>query len=96
MLTLRITQKIARKLGVPLPAVVPVAGHPAADWCCQPFQVGRQRFVLGAMDDTNLPKASDFTEGNEGNEARPNPFRFRIFVSFVSFCEKSGSFGRLV
>lgn len=54
MLTLRITQKIARKLGVPLPPAIVPAGDPAADWCCRPFNVGHQRFILVANASTFL------------------------------------------
>ena len=46
MLTLRLTQKLARRLRVDLPAEVPPAGHACADWCCQTFTFARHRYLL--------------------------------------------------
>lgn len=46
MLTLRLTQKLARRLRVDLPAEVPPAGHACSDWCCHAFTFARHRYLL--------------------------------------------------
>ena len=46
MLTLRLTQKLARRVRVDLPAEVPPAGHACADWCCHAFTFNRHRYLL--------------------------------------------------
>ncbi len=46
MLTLRLTQKLARRLRVKLPPEVQPATHPCADWCCHVFTVARHRYFL--------------------------------------------------
>ena len=46
MLTLRLTQKLAGRLRVDLPAEVPPAGHVCADWCCHAFTFNRYRYLL--------------------------------------------------
>ena len=46
MLTLRLTQKLACRLRVDLPAEVPPAGHACADWCCHAFTFNRYRYLL--------------------------------------------------
>jgi hypothetical protein len=46
MLTLRLTQVLARRLKVDLPAEVAPAGHACADWCCHSFSVARHRYLL--------------------------------------------------
>jgi hypothetical protein len=67
MLTLRITQKLARRLSVELPAEVPVATNPCADWCCQPFTFGRYRYLMVTHATTFFSVAmSARGAGNEG------------------------------
>ena len=46
MLTLRLTQKLARHLREELPPEVQPASHPCADWCCHVFMVARHRYFL--------------------------------------------------
>lgn len=46
MLTLRLTQKLARSLRVEFPLEVQPATHPCADWCCHVFTVARHRYFL--------------------------------------------------
>lgn len=46
VLTLRLTQKLAGRVRVELPAEVPSAGHPCADWCCHAFTFDRHRYLL--------------------------------------------------
>ena len=46
MLTLRLTQRLARRIRVDLPAQVHPAGDACADWCCHAFSFARRRYVL--------------------------------------------------
>jgi hypothetical protein len=46
MLVLRLTQKLAASLRVPLPVDAPSATDPCADWCCHKFTVNRFRYIL--------------------------------------------------
>ena len=46
MLTLRLTQKLAHRIRVDLPAEVPPAGQACADWCCHAFTFTRCRYLL--------------------------------------------------
>lgn len=51
MLTLRLTQKLAARLHVPLPKEPAPAANPCADWCCHRFTVDRYGYLLV----TNVP-----------------------------------------
>lgn len=46
MLTLRLTQKLAARLKVPLAREQVTAANPCADWCCHGFTVDRYRYLL--------------------------------------------------
>ena len=46
MLTLRLTQKLASRLQVELPATVPPGRQACADWCCHAFTFARRRHLL--------------------------------------------------
>jgi len=55
MFTLRPTQKLARRLGLPKAPGFPVVTNRIADWCVQDFQVGRYRYLLFANTASLLP-----------------------------------------
>jgi len=46
MLTLRPTQKLARRLHLQVPATTPEVQNRVADWCVQDFYAGRTRYLL--------------------------------------------------
>lgn len=46
MFLLRPTQKLARRLGLQIPATLPEVKNRLADWCAQDFQAGRIRYLL--------------------------------------------------
>jgi len=46
MLVLRLTQKLAASLRVPLPKDTTPVANPCADWCCHRFTANRSRYLL--------------------------------------------------
>lgn len=55
MLTLRPTQKFARRLGLQLPSTTPNVQNYVADWCVHEFSAGRIRYLLFVNTPSLLP-----------------------------------------
>jgi len=55
VLTIRPTKKLAKRLGIEVPAVAPVVTNRVADWCAHEFTVARYRYLLFINTASLLP-----------------------------------------